>query len=65
MYFILNEELEWLDFISYDDRFTAKPIWIKKVIREELEDEIKSAINDIDKFIVKFEKYYKSVLSEN
>ena len=34
MYFILNEELEWLDFISYDDRFTAKPIWIKKVIRE-------------------------------
>ena len=65
MYFILNQELEWLDFISYDDRFTAKPIWIKKVIREELEDEIKSAINDIDKFIVKFEKYYKSVLSEN
>jgi len=65
MYFILNEELEWLDFISYDDRFTAKPIWIKKVIREELEDEIRNAINDIDKFIVKFEKYYKSVLSEN
>jgi len=65
MYFLINEKLEWLDFVSYDDRFTAKPIWIKKVIREELEDEIKQASDDIDKFIIKFEKYYKLILSEN
>lgn len=65
MYFILNDSLEWLDFISYDDRFTIKPIWIKRTTREELAEDIEKAKADIEKFIVKFEKYYQIITSEN
>ena len=65
MYFILNNNLEWLDFISYDDRFTIKPIWIKRTTREELAEDIEKAKADIEKFIVKFEKYYQIITSEN
>jgi len=65
MYFIINEKLQWLDFISFDDRFTAKPMWVKRITRKELEEEIKIASDEIEKFIIKFEKYYKLITSEN
>lgn len=60
-YFLINQKLEWLDFISYDDRFNSRPMWIKRVKREEIENELILANIEIEKFIVKFEKYYKQV----
>lgn len=60
-YFLVNQKLEWLDFISYDDRFNSRPMWIKRVKREEIENELILANIEIEKFIVKFEKYYKQV----
>jgi putative phage-type endonuclease len=63
MYFILNEELEWLDFVSYDDRFVIRPLFIKRVTRDELESKITEAKDKIEKFIKKFEKYYKEITS--
>lgn len=64
MYFILNDELEWLDFISYDDRSTVRPLFIKRITREELTEKIQEAVTKIDKFIIKFEKYYKQVTQD-
>lgn len=60
-YFLINQKLEWLDFISYDDRFNSRPMWIKRVKREEIENELILANIEIEKFISKFEKYYKQV----
>lgn len=63
MYFIINEKLEYLDFVSFDDRFLPKPIWIKRVTRLELIDEINEAKFELDKFLTKFLQYYKKVNS--
>jgi hypothetical protein len=61
--FLVNKKLEWFDFVSFDDRFKSRPMWIKRVTREELESVLIETQKEIDKFIVKFEKYYKQVLS--
>lgn len=58
MYFIVNKELQWLDFITYDDRFTDLPMYVIHVTREELSDKIFEFKTKIDKFTEKFEKYY-------
>ena len=58
MYFIVNKELQWLDFITYDDRFTDLPMYVIHITREELSDKIFEFKTKIDKFTEKFEKYY-------
>jgi len=61
--FLVNKKLEWLDFVSFDDRFKSRPMWIKRVTRQEIESVLIEDQKEIDKFIIKFEKYYKQVLS--
>jgi putative phage-type endonuclease len=61
MYFIVNTELEWLDFITYDDRFTDLPMYVIHIKREELSDKIFEFKTKIDKFTEKFEKYYSKL----
>lgn len=61
MYFMVNQELEWLDFVSFDDRFKDLPIFIIRITREELEDKIVEIEDKLGKFISKFEKYYANV----
>jgi hypothetical protein len=39
-YFMVNPNLKWLDFVSYDPRLTKKPIWILRVNREDVQDDI-------------------------
>ena len=60
-YFLVNTKLEWLDFISFDDRYKPKPIWIKRVTREELKDQLVEVNEKLDKFITKFSKYYEKI----
>lgn len=60
-YFLVNTKLEWLDFISFDDRYKPKPIWIKRVTREELKDQLVEVNEKLDKFITKFSKYYERI----
>lgn len=62
-YFIVNEELEWLDFISFDDRFEAKQYFEVRVTREELAQDIEEAERSLVKFWAKFLKYYKQVIN--
>ena len=60
-YFLVNTKLEYLDFISFDDRYKPKPIWIKRVTREELKDQLVEVSEKLDKFITKFNKYYEKI----
>ena len=60
-YFLVNTKLEYLDFISFDDRYKPKPIWIKRVTREELKDQLLEVNEKLDKFITKFSKYYERI----
>lgn len=39
-YFMVNPNLQWLDFISYDPRLTKKPIWVLRVNREDVQDDL-------------------------
>ena len=64
MYFIVNTELEWLDFITYDDRFIELPMYVIHVTREEISDKIFEFKTKIDKFTEKFEKYYSKLSSK-
>jgi hypothetical protein len=60
-YFLVNEKLEWLDFVSYDPRFTPRPLYIHRITRNEIEAELYSLQAEIVKFWAKFEKYYNQV----
>ncbi len=55
-YFLVNEKLEWLDFVSFDPRLTKKPLFIHRITREDLSDEIQVATAKLHKFFAKFEK---------
>jgi exodeoxyribonuclease (lambda-induced) len=61
-YFLVNTKLDWLDFISFDDRYRPKPIWIKRVYRHELKDQLVEVNEKLDKFITKFSKYYEKII---
>ena len=56
-YFLVNEALQWLDFISFDPRLERKPIFIKRVTRRELQMDIDNAWAAVEKFVAKFNKY--------
>jgi hypothetical protein len=63
MYFIVNEKLEWLDFVSFDDRFKIRPMFVKRVNREEIEEQIKETQDGLDKFLKKLDKYKQQIIS--
>lgn len=62
MYFIVNEKLEWLDFISFDDRFKIRPMFVKRITRNEIEQELIDIEKGIEKFIKKLEKYKQQII---
>lgn len=60
-YFLVNPDLQWLDFVSYDPRLTVKPIWIHRVTCEELAEELDAAKVELEKFIAKLDKYKSEI----
>lgn len=60
-YFLVNEKLEWLDFISYCESFEAKPMFIKRVFRIDILNELTEISKEVNKFTKKLEKYYQQV----
>lgn len=56
-YFLVNTTLEWLDFVSYDPRLVKKPIWILRINRSDIQEDLDMAAAELEKFIVKLEKY--------
>lgn len=59
-YFVVHPELQWLDFISYDPRFTKKPFFKYRVNRIDIAKEI----IEIEKALDKFEVDLKNALSD-
>ena len=60
-YFLVNPDLQWLDFVSYDPRLAVKPIWILRITREELAEELQTAVVELEKFIAKLDKYKSEI----
>jgi len=60
-YFMVNPNLQWLDFVSYDPRLTKKPIWILHITREEVSEELQSVATELDKFINKLNSYRNEI----
>lgn len=58
-YFIVNKKLEWLDFVSFDPRFTVKPMYIYRVHRADVD--VAGIFEGVVKFYAKFEKYFQQV----
>lgn len=56
-YFLVNTDLKWVDFVSYDPRLTKKPIWILRINREDVQDNLITAELELNKFIAKLEQY--------
>lgn len=42
-YFVVNDELEYLDFVFYDPRISIKPVHFIRIIRDEIEGLIQDA----------------------
>jgi putative phage-type endonuclease len=59
--FLINEEQIEHDFISFDNRFLSKPIHIVNTRRADIAEELKEIEEAMEKFWVKFEKYYNLV----
>lgn len=60
-YFLVNQELEVLYFVSFDDRFKPKPYFQIKVTREELAEDLEQAEEKLAKFWAKYLEIYKKV----
>ena len=60
-YFINCPDLEYVDFISYDDRVKIKPLHIVRVTRDEMLVELQDTIKGINKFNEKRAKYFKQI----
>jgi hypothetical protein len=57
--FLINKKLEWMDFISFDDRFNVHPMFVKRVTREEIQTELDQTEKGLKDFEAKFLKLYK------
>lgn len=64
-YFIVNEDLEWLDFMSYDPRTECYPSWIKRFEKDYFSKDIIEAEKKLDLFWDAVESSLKKVGYEN
>lgn len=55
-YFVVNPDLDWLDFISYDPRFKPLPFWVKRITRDDLKKELDEADLKLSKFAALLEE---------
>lgn len=60
-YFMVNPNLQWLDFISYDPTLLRKPIWIKRTTREERLDQIEACWDRVNTIAKKIEEIREQI----
>lgn len=60
-YFLVNPELEWMDFVSFCKKFKPRPMFKKRVYRDDILNELADTKAGLEKFTEKLEKYYKQV----
>jgi hypothetical protein len=61
-YFVVIDDLEFVDFVSYDARVRQHPFHRVRVTRKEWEGDIATARAAYDKFILKLEKYEREIV---
>lgn len=61
-YFLVCQDIESLDFVSFDPRFVIKPIHIITVTREELLEDLMRMEMELQKFWIKFQEYYNKIV---
>lgn len=60
--FLINENLKTHDFISYDNRFSVKPLHVARTTREEIAEELLVIEEALVKFWDKVMKYHDKVI---
>lgn len=60
--FIINPDMEWNDFMSFDPRVSQKPVFIHRTYRENVLPELNKAVDELKKFFDKLEKYKSEIL---
>lgn len=58
-YFLILPKLEWIDFVSYNEKVTAKPMHIIRLTRAEMEEDIAKLKAGYVKFEAKTNEYLK------
>jgi len=61
-YFHVCQDLEWVDFMSYDPRVVQKPCHFIRIYREDIKDDLDESMGNLLKFREKYEKYYNQIL---
>lgn len=61
-YFLVNESLEWLDFVSYRPEFFHQPIFIKRVSRVDIQSDLDKMQEMIDAFFKDYESILTSII---
>ena len=61
-YFVVIQELEWLDFVSYDPRLKQKKLHTFRITREDLAKDIEDALQVYLKFYDKLKSYEKKII---
>lgn len=60
--FIINPDLQWYDFMSYDPRVSQRPHFIHRTERSQILPELNKAVEDLRKFFTKLEEYKTEIL---
>lgn len=61
-YFLVNNDLQWLDFVSFDPRFKPQPMWVKRVLRSEISEILSDVKGEFLKFEQKYKKYRTQII---
>lgn len=61
-YFLCADTIQWLDFVSYCPEFKNKPLFIHRITREEIEQELYILEVQIEKFWKKYNEYLTQIL---
>ena len=61
-YFLCADSILWLDFVSYCPVFKNKPLFIHRITREEIEQELYILEVQIEKFWKKYNEYLTEIL---
>ena len=61
-YFLCADSIQWLDFVSYCPEFKAKPLFIIRVLRSSIEQELNILEVQIEKFWKKYNEYLTEIL---
>lgn len=61
-YFLCADSIQWLDFVSYCPEFKNKPLFIHRITRQEIEQELYILEVQIEKFWKKYNEYLTQIL---